>query len=136
MLTQLRASVLEILANHLRRPRHMRCSRLTSIMTNGFFRSLVALPVIALAALTGCTSHVTGGSGDGGGGEGGGGGGGGGEGGSTACTAYEGEGCTPGETRSCSAPDDIGGGTFTGTDTCQLGDGCTTYWNYGCNTPL
>jgi hypothetical protein len=92
--------------------------------------------LVGAAIVLGCSGNVVGG------GEGQGGGGGQGtqtstqtDTGTTACTAYAGDGCTPGATQSCGYP----GFEANLTMDCELvpHEQCTTQWNYqGCNTPL
>lgn len=59
------------------------------------------------------------------------------EGGDDSCDAYQGDGCTPDETRDCDSgftlPD---GSNFIGTDTCRLVDECETKWFCEYNTPI
>jgi hypothetical protein len=91
--------------------------------------------VLALGA-TACTATVVSGGPEGGGG------GGGGQSSQpgtkptpVACTSYAGDGCKPGDTRSCG----YGGPEAGLTMDCELvpNAGCTTQWNYmGCDTPL
>jgi hypothetical protein len=95
--------------------------------------TFTAALVLGAAAL-GCGAKVT--NGGGGNDPGAGGGEQGGAGGALECTKYEGDGCTPGETRQCPGGDPELQGISEG---CSLvpGQGCTTQWDYqDCDTPL
>jgi hypothetical protein len=95
------------------------------------YQSFLRLSFGLVSALAiGCTSQISGGGNEGGGGDGGG------RADNSACEVYDGAGCTPGDTETCSVPDPSGIGTLEGTNTCVLATGCTTGWSYGCNTPL
>jgi hypothetical protein len=86
--------------------------------------------LVGSAIVLGCTGNVVGGGQGGGGGQGtqtdtG----------TTACTAYAGDGCTPGTSQSCG----YDGPESTLTMECELvpDKECTTQWNYeDCDTPL
>jgi hypothetical protein len=93
-------------------------------------RALALFAPLFFSVLAACTNQVSGG--DGGGGSGGGNEG-------DVCAKYEGDGCTPGETRSCPVGGPIpDGGAAYYTDTCALDpkSACTTRWGSSCYTPL
>jgi hypothetical protein len=101
-------------------------------------RALLVVPALAFALSTAaCTSNVVGGgSGEGGDGTGGDEG----QGGGAVCEAYAGDGCAPGDYRTC-GPDEVFGGVDEGApaQTCALvpGEACATAWgNCELNTPL